>query len=332
MQDLVRVWSRDAFRTELLAWLDEQLPAIGLTRQGPLLPVRVRFWSAVLKIAVSGQGHTQVWVKVANPGQSFEGALLQALSQVVPDHVIPPLALDESRGWWVLPDGGPTLQDSAPLERTLVWGELLRQTARLQHHVATLRTELAMVPGLPLAAVVPAVEQHLEVLGSLNPQDPQHLDGDALREARAGIPRLAGAIDTLSEIALPDTLQPNDISFGNTVAPYLPGGPYRLFDLGDAFWSHPFGVLHLTLRLATGTGLASPLLHTPRMRQLAMTYLDCWPEVPAAARLEVLAAADRIGSVHRALSWARLLAHVDTDSISDPPRVATWLCQALASP
>jgi hypothetical protein len=37
------------------------------------------------------------------------------------------------------------------------------------------------------------------------------------------------------------------------------GGPFRLFDLGDAFWSHPFAVLHLPLRAASGVGLADPL-------------------------------------------------------------------------
>jgi len=35
--------------------------------------------------------------------------------------------------------------------------------------------------------------------------------------------------------------------------------PVVLFDLGDAFWSHPFAVLHLPLRAASGVGLADPL-------------------------------------------------------------------------
>lgn len=330
MPDLVSEWSSDHFRTEVQAWLDERLPPVGLTRQGPLLPVRVRFWSAVFQVAVSGRGHRQVWVKVGNPGQAFEGPLLQSLERIAAEQVVGPLVVDECRGWWVLPDGGPTLQEAAPRDRSLFWGELLEQAARLQRHLAPRRAELKAVPGLPLEAVVPEVERHLAVLASLAPGHPQHLSQGELGKARAGLPRLAAAVRTLAGTGVPDTLQPNDISLGNAVDPPAPGGPYRLFDLGDALWSHPFGVLHLSLRLAAGTSLAGTLPGTPQVRMLAMRYLRCWPEVPERLGLDVLDAADRLGSVHRALSWARLLAHVDTASVHSPPRVATWLGQALA--
>ena len=45
---------------------------------------------------------------------------------------------------------------------------------------------------------------------------------------------------------------------------------------------------------------------------------------------EVLEAADRLGAVHRAASWLRLLAPVDPDRLAVPtPRVADWLELAL---
>ena len=134
----------------------------------------------------------------------------------------------------------------------------------------------------------------------------------------------------MPKCGIPDSLQPNDIHPRNAFLPLAPGHPFRLFDLGDAFWAHPFGVLHLPLRLAEGASLAGPLPGTAVVRRLAEGYLRCWPEVPQRRWPEVLLAADRLGAVHRALSWERLLAHVDADLLSDPPQVGTWLAQAVA--
>jgi hypothetical protein len=82
-------------------------------------------------------------------------------------------------------------------------------------------------------------------------------------------------------------------------------------------------------------------------------YLERWPEVDLGAGPgsgssgpggwpgadgwpgdgglpEVLEAADRLGAVHRAASWLRLLAPVDPDRLAVPtPRVADWLELAL---
>lgn len=330
MMDLVAIWNSDAFHEELTGWLDNHLTMIGMERRGPLVSARVRFWSGVFHAAVTGQEHRRVWVKVGNPGQTFEGALLRGLGRVVPDQVVRPMVVDDSRGWWVLPDGGPTVRESAAQELGTVWGDLLHQTARLQRRVAARRAELSAVPALPLGDVIQEVDSRLSILGSRDPGDPQHLSTDALQAARAGLRRPEASITTLSRLGIPDTLQPNDVSPSNAFLPRTPGGPYRLFDMGDAFWSHPFGVLHLPLRLAAGSSLADPLPDRPDVRRLAEQYLRCWPEVPVRRWPEVLEAADRLGAVHRALSWERLLAHVDARSLTDPPRVSVWFMQALA--
>ena len=321
MVDLVSVWAGDPFRMELTEWLDGKLSLLGLDRRGPVVPVRVRFWSAVFRVEVSGQGHEQVWVKVGNPGQAFEGVLLQALSHVVPDLVVTPLVVDGARGWWVLPDGGPTVLMSEGHETATVWGQLLGQVALLQRLVTERRAELSAVPALPLECVVDEVDHLLLTLGSLEPGNPRHLTSDAVASARTGLSRLEAAMRMLSRLGIPDTLQPNDVSPANAFLPRRPGGPYRLFDMGDAFWSHPFGVLHLPLRVAVGSSLAGPLPAGSTVRRLAADYLRLWPEVPERLWPEVLQAGDRLGAVHRALSWHRLLAHVDTASLKEPPQV-----------
>ncbi len=328
MADLVATWNSDAFRAELTGWVDVHLQTVRVRRLGVLRPVRVRFWSAVFQAPVDAGG--RVWVKVGNPGQAFEGELLGALSTVASRSVVEPLAVNAERGWWLLPDGGPTLGEEGGPNMPATWTRLLEQVAHLQRDLAPHRETLSMVPGLPLGSVADEVALRLDQLAALGESDPQHLDADAAALARAGLPRLDAAMTVLEGLGIPDTLQPNDASLGNAVSATSPGDPYRLFDLGDAFWSHPFGVLHLPLRQAVGASLAGPRPTASETGRLAEAYLRCWPEVPQRCWPEALDAADRLGAVQRALSWERLLAHVDAGAVPSPPRLATWLCQAVA--
>ena len=329
MPDLVTLWSGDSFVAELRDWVDAQLATFELSRSGPLTPARVRFWAALFHAPVTGWGVERIWVKVSNPGQSFEGTLLKSLGALAGTQVVQPIAVDATRGWCLMPDGGPT---AAQADETgpAVWLRLLEQVATLQRAIAGHRDQLAVVPALPLESVVDDVDRLLTELSSRHATDPQHLSADATRTARQGLPQLAAAVALLARFDTPETLQPNDLSLANAFQPIAPGGPLRLFDLGDALWSHPFGVLHVPLRLAVGAKLSAPLPDSPTANRLADHYLRCWPEIPPHLGHEVLVAADRLGAVHRALSWRRLLVHLDGNAIPNPPQIATWVRQAVA--
>ena len=54
----------------------------------------------------------RVWLKAAGPGTAFEVRLYELLHRVAPDRVLTPIAADVTRGWIVLPDGGPCLADT----------------------------------------------------------------------------------------------------------------------------------------------------------------------------------------------------------------------------
>ena len=137
----------------------------------------------------------------------------------------------------------------------------------------------------------------------------------------------------LRDSGIPDTLQPNDVHPGNAVGPRVPGGPTRLFDLGDALWSHPWAVMHSPVRGLCGARLSEPRPDTPEARRLLDGYAEHWPEVDRADRAALVHAADRLGALHRVESWRRLLEHADPSRLGVPtPVLATWLGQALAGP
>lgn len=116
MQDLIATWQSTTFVDAASEWVDEVLAQRGVQCTGELEPHKVRFWAAVFSAQTTAG---RVWLKVANPGQGFEGALLQSLGWLRPGEVMTPMAVNVERGWWLLPDGGPTLREIANSEA--VW-------------------------------------------------------------------------------------------------------------------------------------------------------------------------------------------------------------------
>ena len=84
--------------------------------------------------------------------------------------------------------------------------------------------------------------------------------------------KFTAAMSVLRGTELPTTLQPNDVHPGN--AGRGPDGRLRLFDLGDAFRSHPWAVLSAPLRTAGGTRLRDPLPDTATVRRLLDRYAE----------------------------------------------------------
>ncbi len=228
----------------------------------------------------------------------------------------------------MLPDGGPTLLDTSDDEQT--WIDVLRQVANFQRALACQAESLAMVPRLSARDAESHLFTLIDGLAARPPSDAQAITAAEASTLSAGLRGFSADMAVLDSLGIPGTLQINDVYLGNACGPAHAGGPFRLFDLGDAFWSHPFAVLHLPLRASSGVGLADPLPPGAEEGALASAYLGQWPEVGRDQWPEVLRAADRLGAVHRAASWARLLREVDPDRLGmSPPRIVDWVRQAL---
>jgi hypothetical protein len=328
VEDLVARWGGEPFQGELTRWIDEALAPRGEVRAGPLLPEKIRFWSAVFRIPLAGPGPSrQAWCKVGNPGQAFEGELLAALGHLEPDRVVVPWAVSADRGWWLLPDGGPTLDPDRPAD----WVDLLGDVADLQRASAGHPPVLTLLTTLGPEDAPRWVVEVVDELAALPPQHPQHLEPALAHTCLRRLPRLEEQMAILAQSRLPPTLQPNDVHPRNAVHPATPGGPVRLLDLGDALLGHAWAVLSTPVRFAAGVRLADPWPEGSTTARLVEAYAERWPEVDRTDRAAVVAAADRLGTLHRAASWRRLLAPVDPDRLGVPtPRIATWVLAALA--
>src|SRR5262249_25060389 len=101
-------WATARWRRAATTWLDEQLDNQGIRRTGDVKQPHLRPWATVLS-APTTPG--RVWLKALGPATAFEAGLYQLLRRAVPQRVLAPIAVDASRGWILLPDGGPPLAD-----------------------------------------------------------------------------------------------------------------------------------------------------------------------------------------------------------------------------
>jgi phosphotransferase family enzyme len=282
-------WTSAEWRAAAESWLDERLAVAGIERTGPVTQPRVRAWGTVLT-APTVRG--PVWLKAPAPETVFEVALYELLGSVVPGRVLDPIAVDVSRGWVLLPDGGPVIanDDFAALARMLSsYGELQQAVAS---HVDDLLS-LGVADMRP-AAMPARFEEALEVARR-----------SATDEDRPALDRIAGMraefgewCARLAESPVPVSIDHNDLHPGNVFA------SGTVYDWGDSVVAHSFTSMLIALgylNVRHGLGPGDPVVERVRDAYLE-PFTDLAPRAELVAEIEV---ACRVAKVARALTWER---------------------------
>ena len=309
-----RVWSDPQWRSGAEAWARDRLAEHGHAVVGPVEQPHAAPWATVLRLPTD---HGPFWFKASASGTAYEHRMFGVLADVVPEHVLAPLATDVERAWSLLPDAGTRLRDrleSHPGERFARWEDVVRDHAVLQRALTgTVDRMLAL--GVPDMRP-PAVPDH--AAGVL---DWLELDGALRARADRWLPSLAEACDALGVSAVPATVQQDDLHDGNVLldadAP-MHAPAYRLVDWGDACVGHPFGVF-LILRIALSTrGAVDP--HGPELTRVRDAYLEPFTDLATAAELRRdLERAAYVQSIPRLCTWQRALAD------AAPEEALPWL-------
>ena len=291
--DLVALWRSDGFQRRISACIDPVLKDRGEARVGPVEEFRVRFWSGVFRIPLRSGA---AWFKVANPGQSFEGELLAALSRVAPGRVIQPWAVEPLEGWTLLPDGSPTLDWESEDD----WLGLISDVALLQRHCQGHAAELAILPSYEAVGAADRAEHLLAELARLPSQHAQHLDPDEARRCLRALPGSAGSASNLgrSRISVDAAAQRRSTRQRRTSRHARRAPPaLRLRRRGLV---SPLGCAAASGRGIARVGLADPWPPEAPNQRLVDAYAEHWPEISRSDRPAVLRAADRLGALHRA--------------------------------
>jgi hypothetical protein len=299
----------------LLRWADE----LRLGRVGPPQSVRERPWSTIVRISTA---RGPLWLKAAGPGCRYEPALLATLGRHDAPHTVLPLAVEEERGFSLLPHAGTVLRETTA-DVLPTWQRLLVEHGELQ------RTLEPAVPEL-LARRVPdqrpeAMPDHLDRLLT---DPPVGLSGEALHRLGACASAYRAACADLASYGVAPTLQHDDLHDGNVLVD--DDGSYRVTDWGDAAVAHPFGVLLVTLNVLSDRLSEQPT--SSALLRLRDAYLEGWTDRHSATHLRAAAGlAAHIGRVGRCLSWQRALVGA-TDVAEDfATAPAAWLADLLDS-
>lgn len=242
---------------------------------------REREWSRVRRLDLPDGG--RVWLKELPPGLRAEVSIVARLGRLNDPSALTALATNAERGWLLLPDGGPTLQDQAGdgggETPPTVWSAALSEYGRLQRAVEPL------VPAL-LADGVP------DLRTARLPELARELVSRHAPELAGLLPRWREDAAVLDATGIAPSLHHDDLHPGNVFARgNVP------FDWGDASVAHPW----LSLAVA---------VQGPAAAGAQASYVRGWhlPDGVDAAR--AVGAARRLGCVARAATWARVEATV----------------------
>ena len=315
------LWATAEWRAEAIQWIRTVTASHGITITGECQQPRIRFWSTQLTVPTDAG---TLWFKENCPGQGFEARLVELLAELVPEHVVTPLAVEPERGWLLTPDGGSTFTDQIADIDTWVrvvveWAQVQR---RLADHVE--RLQEAGVSLIPPGHAAELAERYT----TLPPDAPGHLDVETAQRVRAGLPTIREWGRQLAATGLPVTVDHNDLHTNNAFVPHL-GERLRFFDFADAVLGYPLCSLMVplrTLRSALECGDDDPRLH-----RVIDAYLEMWTDLTDRATLRsAVAPALRLAAMHRAESWRRVLPYAsaaERAEFGDP--AAYWMATVL---
>ncbi|PPK67776.1 aminoglycoside phosphotransferase family protein [Actinokineospora auranticolor] len=276
------LWGSGRWRGRALRWAADRLAANGWGPVRGVDAVRVRVWSVVFRLETA-RGFA--WFKANGDGARFEAALYGVLRSVVPERVLEPVAVDERRGWLLLPDGGSgaaPLIDALPAYARLQIDLMPHVDRLLAAGVADMRP--AALPG-----------RFVEALGVV---------GDVPAEVAGLGPRIAEWAGELGAAPVPASVDHNDLHAGNA----LPDG--RFHDWGDSVVAHPFASMLVPLTQA------EPAART----RLVDAYLHPFGDFGTRPELRrQLDLACRLGRVARALVFHRAI-RAAPGAYADAPR------------
>lgn len=294
------------WRAEAMAWVEDCLGTRGIRIIGDVEQPRIRPWSTQL-VVLTGRG--RFWFKANCRALSFEPAVQAELARLVPTEVDPPIAIDASRGWMLTADQGLTLGERH--EPTLEdWQTVAGLAARLQRAVADHGSEL-VAAGLPDCSPATVPDRFSALIGELSAlpaEHPSHLSAKGRDELESGRSAILSAVAALEDGPLRPTFQHGDLHPRNV---FVTDAGLRIFDFGDAQWSHPLEMLAVPWRWVTRlTSLSWP--------DVVGAYAAGWADVVSPAELdELLPAALVTHAVNRSFTWLGAIAGAGSDELGE---------------
>jgi len=302
LQNTLR-WEDPVWLTGAHTWIHAETARSGIRVTGDIEQPHAYPWSTVLRIP-SSEG--TLFFKATAAETIHEAALTERLAAWFPDCIPELVAVDRSRGWMLMRDGGEQLRVRIrPSKDTRPWAPVIARYARMQiecsQHVPEL---LALgVPDWRLAKLPARFQELLEDTRILRVGQPGGLTIEELGELNRLLPRFDDICSRLSAVRIPESINHGDLTDGNVL---VRGDRITFFDWGDANITHPFVSLR-TLFVSVEISLeldGDDYGLSTEMMELLNVYLAEWEVLLPRHELDHAFSLSRcVASAVKALGW-----------------------------
>ena len=253
-----------------------------------------------------------IFFKATAPETIYESALTQKLAAWNSECMAELIAVDNTRGWMLMRDGGEQLRASIrPTQELKPWEPVITKYAELQIGLAKNLDEILDM-GIPDYR-----PQHLPVLfetlladeASLMIDQEKGLTSDEFQELQGRMPRFKQICSELAASGIPDSLNHGDFHDGNVL---IKNGRITFFDWGDPSVTHPFVSLR-TFFVSIEISLnLDDYSFTPEMSALLDRYLEPWRIFASRdALLNIYRLSKPVATIVKALQWHQTISRLE---------------------
>jgi hypothetical protein len=322
-------WAQPGWLEAAAAWIKAELDRRGLALSGEIEQPHIRPWSTVLRIPTA---EGDLYFKAVTPLLGHEPALTEALARWQPDCILPVLAVDQPRGWLLLPDGGPTLRSQIHgVDDLWRWQAAVTRYAALQIALTDRADELLALGAFDrrLAHLPTLYDQLLTDTAALLIDQPDGLTTAEYDRLQSLSPLVAQMAGELSTFGLPETIHHDDFHDANIFT--RDDHHYLFFDWGESCVTHPlFSILLPPRGIAYRLKLAAD---APELIELRRVYLAAWREfLPEAKLSAAYALAHPLAMINRTLTWYHVVSNLaEPFKSQEADAVPGWLQEFLGT-
>jgi aminoglycoside/choline kinase family phosphotransferase len=268
------LWRDPIWQKEAHEWIRAQAQRHSILINGEIEQPHIYPWSTVLRIPTN---EGTLFFKATAAETVYESALTQKLVDWFPDCTPELLAVDTTRGWILMRDGGETLRGSIrPTQDVTPCEPVITRYAELQIGLAEHISEILAL-GIPdhRLAILPALyTQLLTDEESLMIDQEKGLTSTEWGQLKGMTARFEQLCTALADFGIPESINHGDFHDGNVL---LKAGRITFFDWGDASVTHPFVTLRtffVSMEIALKLDDYAP--PTTEMTALLNRYLEQW--------------------------------------------------------
>lgn len=295
------LWHDPDWRKQAIDWIHAEAEYHSIAVTGEIEQPHTYAWSTVLHVPTD-QG--TLFFKATAHETIYEAALTQSLSRWFPDCMPELIAVDVTRGWMLMQDGGEQLRASIrPTQDITPWKPVIGRYAEVQVELAQHVMEMLSlrVPDQRLSMLPALFSELLADEVSLMIDQEKGLTSTEFQQVKEKTARFEQICAELAAFGIPESLNHGDFHDGNVL---VKDDRITFFDWGDASVTHPFVSLR-TFFVSIEVALQlDDYAFTPEMAGLLDLYLK--PFQQFALKKDLLKAyqiSKPVASVVKALAW-----------------------------